>query len=414
MGKSFLNAFPAFKYKNYRLYFSGQLISLIGTWLQIVALGWLVLKMTNSAFWVGTVSALSTLPVLLFALFGGVIVDRFNKKKILYITQIIPMMLAFVLGFLTLFQKVNLVGVSVLAFLFGTVSALDNPARQAFVVEMVRREDLASAIALNSSIFNGARVIGPGIAGILIAAIGIGGTFIINGISFIAVIIALFFITSKKLLPQVHPHPVKAIKQGLSYSFSHPIIKTLLMFTGVISIFGWSYSTLMPVIAQNIFHQGPAVLGYLYSATGVGAVFAAIIISVLSKKLNPLVFILVGCLLFSLSVLSFTFIKNYIFALPVLFFVGFGLIMQFSIINSTIQHLVPDDIRGRVMSIYTLMFLGMFPIGSFQVGIIAERLGSIFAIRLGAIIVFAYGVYIFLNRDRLKEASYVLMASKES
>lgn len=408
-----LKAFPAFKHKNYRLFFSGQLISLVGTWLQIVALGWLVLELTNSAFWVGTISALSLLPVLIFGIFGGVIVDRYNKKMLLYITQTLSMILALILGFLTVFNLINLWEIGILAFLLGTVTALDHPARQTFVVEMVGKEDLASAIALNSTTFNASRVIGPGVAGILIKLIGTGGTFILNGLSFIAVIIALYFIKVSKESPKAHPHPMAAIKEGLRYSFTHPVIKMLLIFSAVTSIFGWSYSTILPVIVQNIYHKDAAALGYLYSATGAGALLSAFIVSAYSKKINPLVFILGGNTAFAVSLVLFSLTKSFLLALPILFVSGAGLIMQFSMINTTIQHMVSDNIRGRVLSIYTLMLFGMAPFGSFQIGIVADRFGSPFAIQLGALIVFAYGIYVFLNRNRVR-LSYKNYISKNS
>jgi len=408
-----LKAFPAFKYKNYRLFFSGQLISLVGTWLQIVALGWLVLELTNSAFWVGTISALSLLPVLIFGIFGGVIVDRYNKKTLLYITQALSMILALILGFLTVFNLINLWEIGILAFLLGTVTALDHPARQTFVVEMVGKEDLASAIALNSTTFNASRVIGPGVAGILIKLIGTGGTFILNGLSFIAVIIALYFIKVSKESPKVHPHPIAAIKEGLRYSFTHPVIKMLLIFSAVTSIFGWSYSTILPVIVQNIYHKDAAALGYLYSATGLGALLSAFIVSAYSKKINPLVFILGGNTAFAASLILLSLTKSFLLALPILFVSGAGLIMQFSMINTTIQHMVSDNIRGRVLSIYTLMLFGMAPFGSFQIGIVADRFGSPLAIQLGALIVFAYGIYVYLNRNRVR-LSYKNYISKNS
>ncbi len=204
--------FPALRNKNYQLYFMGQLVSLIGTWLQIVAQGWLVLELTNSVFLIGLVAAVSTLPTLLFSLFGGVIVDRFNKQKIITFTQTASMLLALVLGLLTVFKIINVWQIMILAFLLGVVNAVDMPARQAFVVEMVGKSDLASAIALNSGIFNGARVIGPSIAGILIGLVGTGGAFILNAASYLAVILALFYIKAKAIVHKNHPHPMLAIK----------------------------------------------------------------------------------------------------------------------------------------------------------------------------------------------------------
>jgi MFS family permease len=402
--KKFSSSFPALQSRNYKLYFGGQLFSLIGTWLQIVAEGWLVLKLTNSAFLIGLVAALATVPSLLFTLFGGVIVDRFPKRKILLLTQSCAMVLALIYGTLTLLNVINIWEIGLLAFLLGLVSAVDSPARQAFVSEMVTRDQLPSAIALNSGAFNSARVIGPGIAGILIAASGPGGAFIINGLSYICVIIALLKMRLKKAAPIKKQNALTAIKAGLSYSFSHPIIRTLIILTGISSIFGWSYTTLMPYIAHNKFHLDAAGLGSLYVATGCGALLATILISVFSKKVSPVVFIIGGNMLFAVSILLFSNISNLHIAWILLFIAGFGLISQFSTINTTIQSLVKDEFRGRVMSIYVLMFLGLAPIGNFEVGWLSEKWGTDFAISFGAIVVFLSGLTVFLARHKIREA----------
>lgn len=396
---SFFKVFPALKNRNFRLYFLGQLVSLIGTWLQIVAEGWLVFQMTHSAFMVGLVAAFATLPTLVFSLFGGVIVDRLPKRNILLFTQASSMLLALIYGFLVVFKLINIGEILSLAFLLGVVNALDAPARQAFVGEMVGREYLSSAIALTAGIWNGARVIGPSVAGILIAAVGVGGAFLINGISYIAVIIALILMRLVAIkIPDVHPHPLEAIRDGLGYSFSHPRIKNLLIFSAILSIFGWSFSTVMPVIAQNTFHVGAVGLGQLYSASGVGALLATIVVSAIGRKYNPLVFILGGNVIFALSLFLFTMTTNFFVALIFLFFAGVGLLITFPTINSTIQHLVEDKYRGRVLSIYTVTFLGFFPIGNFEVGLVSEHLGTNFAIRLGAFVILGAGFLLFLRR----------------
>ncbi len=399
----FVTALPALSSRNYQLYFGGQLVSLVGTWLQIVAQGWLVLNITHSAFWVGTVSALGLLPVLIFSLFGGVIVDRFYKRNILFFTQTSSMLLAFILGLLTIFGKITVFEISILAFLLGTVNALDAPARQAFVVEMVGKDKLSSAVALNAGVYNGARVIGPSIAGLLIALIGTGGAFLVNGISYIAVIVALFYIHVSTRLPSEHPKPLKAIKEGLSYSFSHPIIRSLLFFVAVMAIFGWSYSTILPVIVQNVFHRGAGTLGYFYAATGLGALLAAIIFSAFSQKFTTNLFIFGGSAIFLAGLFLFTLTRTVPLALLTLFLAGFGIILLSSTMNATIQHLTRDEYRGRVMSIYTLMFMGLFPIGSFQIGIVADLIGSMLAIQIGLIFVFLYAVYFFMERNKVIE-----------
>lgn len=399
---NFFSIFPALSNKNYQLYFSGQFVSLIGTWMQIVAQGWLVLKLTNSPFLIGLVAAIAAFPTLLFSIFGGLIVDKFPKRKILIFTQISAMVLAFILGILTIFKIVNVWEIAFLAFLLGVVNAIDIPARQSFVVELVGKENMPSAISINSGSFNGARVIGPSLAGILIGMIGVGGAFILNGLSYIAVIIALLKIKVADFAGKTHPNPLKAIEEGISYSYTHPIISTLLVFTAVVSIFGWSFTTILPVIVQDIFHMDATGLGYLYAAVGLGAVSGAISVSAFSKKVSALVFILGGNTLFSLAIILFTLSYSLPLALFSLFIAGFGLLSMFSMINSTIQNLVEDHFRGRVMSLYTVMFLGMAPFGSLQIGFLSQHLGTGFAIRVGAILCLLFGTLIFINREKIR------------
>lgn len=395
------SAFPALQNREYKLYFSGQLVSLIGTWLQIVAQGWLVLKLTNSAFQVGFVTALSTFPSLFLALFGGVIVDYFPKKNILLFTQTTAMILAFLLGILTILNVIAVWQISIIAFLLGVVNAVDAPARQAFVSETVTTEQLPSAIALNSGVFNAARVIGPSVAGLIIALIGVGGAFLLNGISYIAVVAALLAMKMQPNFTKKKLQAFTSIKEGLSYSFTHPILRTLIIFTGVSSVFGWSYTTIMPVIAQDEFHLGAAGLGYLYAASGLGSLLATFMISIFSKKISPMVFIFGGNTLFAVSILLFSFTTDLHFALPLLFFSGFGLLSQFAMMNTTIQQIVKSEFRGRVMSIYILMFVGLTPLGSFEVGLLSEKMGTDFAIRTGAAIVFLFGLVLFAYRNKI-------------
>jgi len=397
-------AFPALQNKNYKAYFSGQLISLIGTWLQIVSQGWLVLQLTNSALQVGIIAALSTLPSLFLTLFGGVIVDQFSKRKIILFTQTAAMVLAFTLGMLTLTGVVTVWMIGICAYLLGVVNAIDSPARQAFVSEIVTKEQLPSAIALNSGIFNAARVIGPSIAGLLIALIGTGGAFITNAITYIAVIWVL-----NKMQVIEPPHKkklevIKAIKDGLSYSFTHPIIRTLIIFTGVSSIFGWSYTTLLPIIARETFHLGAAGLGYLYAASGLGSLLSAILIATYSKKISPVTFIVGGSILFSISMILFSYTTHLYLALPLLFFSGLGLLSQFAMMNTTIQSLVRHTLRGRVMSIYILMFIGLIPLGSYQAGWLGEHYGTGFAIRTGAVIILLFSLMIIFYSKNIIRA----------
>lgn len=397
-------AFPAFKSRNFQLYFVGQLISLVGSWLQIVAEGWLVLQLTNSPFLIGLVTALATLPSLLFSLFGGVIVDRFPKKNILLFTQYAAMILALLYGALTISHFINIYEIMILAFLLGTVNAIDIPARQAFNIELVGKEGISSAIALNSGVFNAARVIGPGVAGLLIAWIGSGGAFLLNGFSYIAAIIALYLMHVTHTQSDVHSNPFVAIKEGIQYSFSHPVIRIMLIFTGIVSIFGWSYSTLMPFIARNTFGLNATGLGYFYAASGLGALIGSILISALSKKVSTTFFIIGGSILFCIALLFFTFVKTFPFAMIFLFLAGTGLLTQFATINTTIQHMVDDNVRGRVMSIYALMFLGLAPLGNFEIGLLADHFGSALAIQVGLVIVFLFTLYVFFQRNAIRKA----------
>jgi len=399
--KRMATAFPAFKYRNYKLYFTGQVISLVGFWLQIVAEGWLIFQLTHSPLWVGIIGAVSTIPSLFLSLIGGVIVDRMSKKKILIATQTAALVLALLLGFLVQFNLMNVWYLTILAFFLGVVDAIDTPARQAFVVELVGKEDLSSAIALNSGMFNFARVLGPSIAGILIGVIGLFGAFYINAISFIPAIIAINMLIVSKMPERVHPHPMEAIKEGVRYSYNHTTIRILMIFAAVVTIFGWSYSTLLPVMVENIFHKGATELGYMYAASGVGSLLATALISAFSKKVKETTFIFSGSAIFGIGILLFTLTSSFYIALLFLFLIGFGLTMQFSVINVVIQHLVSDEIRGRVMSIYTVMFLGMSPFGSFLIGALADKFNSDHAIQIGISVVALFVVYVFINREKL-------------
>jgi MFS family permease len=394
-------AFPALQNRNYRIYFFGQFFSLIGTWLQIVAQGWLVLQLTSSPFLIGLVAALATAPSLLFSLFGGVVVDRFSKKKILYFTQSASMALALTLGVITNAGEATVPVIGTIAFLMGTVNAVDAPARQSLVPELVQKAHLPSAIALNSGIFNAARVIGPGLAGLLIAWVGIGGAFIANGLSYIAVLVALWFVRIWEQPAARALHPLAAIREGITYSFSHPVIRVVLLFVGAISIFGWSYTTIMPVIARESYGLDAKGLGYLYSATGLGALLATYLVGSKGGKVSPLIFILGGNTLFACSLLVFSFIPHFTLALVLLFFIGLGLLSQSSMSNTLVQGMVKQEFRGRVMSMYILMFLGMAPIGNFWIGYLTEHLGVEGAFRINAAIVFLTGLFIFLKRRRI-------------
>lgn len=397
-----LSAFPAFASKNYRLFFGGQLISLVGTWLQVVAEGWLVTVITNSAFWIGMVAAAASLPVLLFSLFGGVIVDRYNKKKILYFTQGASLLLAFIYGVLIITGLINIYEVLVLAFLLGCVTALDLPARQSFVAEMVSRDKMSSAIALNSSMFNGARVIGPSIAGFLIALFGTGGAFILNSLSFIPVIVSIHFIKPLAQEVRTYPHPIVAMKQGILYAARHPVLRDFLIISGIISIFGWSYTIILPLLVKNFYHQNAAGLGYFFAASGFGALLGSFFVSAMSKKISEIKLILFGGTLFAFSLFLFAFTPPILIALAFIFLTGFGIFTLFMTMNIIIQHAVSNEYRGRVMSIYMLVFVGFMPFSSLEIGFLSEHIGITTALQINAVLAFFATCFLFYKQRHTK------------
>ncbi len=399
--------FPALKHENYRYYFQGQLVSLSGSWMQIVAQGWLVFQLTNSPFMVGLVSALQHMPVLFFGVFGGVIVDRFDKQKLILLTQGASLVLALILGILTITGYINVWTVMVFAFLLGLVNALDTPARQSLIIEMVGKEHMPSAIALNVGSFNSARVFGPALAGILIARLGVGMSFIVNALTFLGPIVALKSMKLNLLAPpKTNQHPLLAIKQGLRYSYHHPIIKMVLIFTAVTSIFGWSYVSMLPVVAQRVFNQDSSGLGLLYSSFGVGAVLGTIFISAFNNRYSVKKLLLGGSFLFTIALFAFTLTTNFPLALVFMFFSGAGIAAQMALMQSIIQNNVENNLRGRVMSIFVTAHQGMLFLGNFQIGWVAEHIGSRPAIAIGATIIFLFSVYLYLTFTKLENIEY--------
>lgn len=392
--------FPAFKYKNYRIFFAGQSISLIGTWMQMVAQGYFVFQLTGSAYLVGLTAAVGQLPATFFSLIAGTIVDKYPKKIILQITNILSFLLSLTLGILIISGKIDIVSLTIFAFLMGLINSLSQPARIAVIPELVEKEHIKAATAMNMAMFNSARIIGPAVAGWLILAFGVGWAYFLNGLSFLAPLIAFQFIKFHPHIKPAHQSTVSAIKEGLSYAAHHKLIKYLLLYLGIISIFGWSYTTILPVIAERVFSQGASGLGLLFSAAGAGSVLGAIFVSAASHKVNSKKLILFGGLFFGLNLLLFAQTQNFYLALPLLFMAGFGLTAQNATIQSAIQHSVDNHIRGRVVSIQTLMLMGLHPIGSYQIGLIAENKGSQFAVGVGAIVILLSALLLFLKTPK--------------
>jgi len=407
-----LSAFPAFESQNFRRYFPGQVISMIGTWMQMVAQGWLVFEITGSAFDVGLAAAASTLPTLFLSLIGGVIVDRYPRRIILLWTQSAAMLLAFVLGLFAVTGTVSLWIILVLSFLLGGVNALNVPALQAFLSEIVKREHLASAIAMNSAIYNVSRVIGPALAGMLIASTGTGAAFLVNGFSFFAVLISLVSMKDlpQKIIDKISRNPLLEIRDGLSYAWRHPVIRTSILYIAIISIFAWSYVTMLPVIAKKTFGMGASGMGYLYGVSGVGSVVGTVLVSIYSRKVDRLVFIAGGTILFALALIGFTFTSRLPVALLFLFFGGFGLVSAVSTISATIQGAVDDRFRGRVMSLYMMVFMGFMPIGNLEIGYLSEHFGTGIAIRFGCLVTMVAAIVLVIysrgsNKSFLKPVS---------
>jgi MFS family permease len=376
----------AFRHRNFRLFFSGQLISLTGTWMQAIAQSWLVYSLTGSSLLLGAVGFAGQIPVFLFAFLGGAVADRYKRHFVVIATQTAAMILAFVLAALTLLGVVQIWHVFLLATLVGVVNAFDMPARQAFVVEMVGKQDLMNAIALNSSMFNSARIMGPAIAGILVAGIGEGWCFFANGVSYVAVIIGLLMM---KIQPRVRPaHSGSALSQiveGFHYVRRSEPIRALLLLLGIASAVGMPYAILMPIFADKILHGGARGLGILMGTSGVGALIGALFLAGRPNVWGLGRLTGYSCASFGISLILFAFSRSLWLSALFLMPVGFSMMVQLGSVNTLIQHMVPDQLRGRVMAFHSMMFMGMAPFGSFIAGLIAERLGAPVTVALGAI-----------------------------
>lgn len=359
-------------------------MSLIGTWMQSVAQGWLVLTLTDSAFLLGLVGAIGSLPILFLALPGGVAADRFDKRRLLIATQSTAMVLALTLAALTHFQLVRIWQVVVLAAVSGSVFAFDAPSRQAFTIELVGKDDLLNAIALNSAIFNAARILGPALAGVLIGFIGMAGCFFINGLSFLAVIAGLWLIKREK--PKANPRSSawREMREGLLYAWSRPIIRLLVTIVAVFSIFGMPYTMLMPIFARDILGVGARGLGFLMTANGVGALAGALGLATLGKSQARGRLVLAAGIVFSLALAAFSLSRSFFLSLVLLPLVGWAMVSQTATINTLLQTAVPDGLRGRVMSLFTFVFMGMMPFGSLLAGAAAQRFGAPAALQAGA------------------------------
>jgi MFS family permease len=391
----FWKTFRSLRHRNFRLYWIGQMISLIGTWMQSMAQGWLVFRLSNSPFLLGVVGAFASLPVFFFSLPAGVLADRVKKRKLLIWTQTGAMILAFVLALLTYTHLVKVWHVMILAMCLGLVNAFDMPTRQSFVKEMVGQEDLLNAIALNSFIFNAARILGPAAAGILISLAGEAGCFFANGLSFLAVIAGLMLMRMQDLVFVSNNHTfLTSFKQGFSYIRGNKRALALIIMVSAMSIFGFSYAVLMPVFARDIVKAGPSGLGFLMAAIGIGAITAGL--GLASRKgEEKLKYMQAGVFVFFISVFAFSFSHTLLLSLLLLVATGWGMISIVATCNTLLQEIIPDELRGRVMSFYTMMFMGTMPIGSFIAGTLGQTLGVIWAVRIGSILCLSISLFLF-------------------
>ena len=369
--------FRPLQYRNYRLFFYGQSISLIGTWIQRIAVPWMVYNMTGSVLLLGLVGFAGQIPTFILAPFAGVLIDRWDRYKILIVAQILAMIQSLVLAFLVFNHSIEVWHVILLSIFLGCINAFDMPARQSFVVDMIEdKKDLGNAIALNSSMFNSARLIGPSVAGILISVTGEGICFLINGLSYIFVIVFLLKMNiSPREIKAKSAQAFKGFKEGFKYTFGFLPIRSILLLLSLVSLMGMPFTVLMPVFAKTILHGGSHTFGFLMGAMGLGALISAIYMA--SRKsvrgLENIVPLFAG--LFGVGLIVFSFTHFFLISMTLMVIVGLGMIMQTTACNTILQTIVDDDKRGRVMSFYTMAFMGTAPLGSLYAGVMASRIG---------------------------------------
>ncbi len=387
--------FRAMRHRNFRLYIFGQSISLIGSWMQSTAQAWLVYELTRSSFWLGMIGFLGSMPLMVLSVFAGAVADRWPKRGLLILTQVVAMMLAFIFAALVWGNLITITWIGGLALGLGIVTAFEWPTRQAFVVELVGKDDLANGIALHSAVFNSARLLGPALGGALIALIGIAWCFFINGISYLAVIAGLWMMR----LPRrsFTSAATSSIRKSLGESFSYvrqtrPVLGLLLL-VAMVTIFGWSFSVLLPVFAGEILKGDALTLGKLLSAMGSGALLSALTVAAIGNRIAPRRILFSGLAILVISVCCFAVSKSLYWSIGLLVLVGFGLITFYVTANTALQRRVPDHLRGRAMGIYAVAFGGLMPIGSLQAGIMAEKFGAVWTVIIGAAIC-AIGGYV--------------------
>ena len=386
-GVTWRDTFAALKHRNFRLFFVGQLVSLTGSWMQYTAQGWLVYQLTGSKVLLGTVAAVGSLPMLLLSVWGGSLADRHPKRTVVLSTQTGMMLLAFVFAALVWSGHIQPWHILVLAALGGVAMAFDMPARQAFMVEMTSREDLMNAVSLNSSIVNGARVVGPAVAGVLMAQVGMTWCFLLNGLSFIAVLAGLLMMRLPRFVPPAEPTSTgRHVLEGFAYVAGHRRVRILLLLFAVVGIFGWSYSVLLPAYATDILHVGERGYGALLSANGLGALLGALTVATYGNRVRSRLMILGGLWLFSAMLLLLAVVRWFPLVLACMAVGAWGMLLYFATTNTLIQTSVSDAMRGRVMGIWALVFGGMMPIGGLESGLLSQAVGVPWTVAVGALV----------------------------
>ena len=405
--------FRSLKHRNFRLFFSGQIISLVGTWMQNIAQAWLIYRLTGSSVLLGVLGFVSQIPIFLLSPLAGLVADRWPRRRVIIATQAASMLLAFMLAALTLTGRIRLGEIIVLATLLGVVNAFDVPARQSFLIDMVGREDLLNAIALNSSMFNGARVAGPAIAGLLVAWIGEGWCFFANGVSYLAVIAGLFMMRIKKTRA-AHDgvSPIEKLREGFRFVRHTTPIRALLLLVGLVSFMALPFSVLMPIFAGRILGGGASAYGNLMGAVGVGALCGALALAMRQQLRGLGNVVAYSAMGLGVSLILFSASRLYWVSLAALVLAGLTMMMQFTSTNTLIQAMVPDRLRGRVMALYAMMFLGMAPIGSLLAGAIADHVGAPITVALGGLASFAGGLVFARKWPAMRAPARELVAAQ--
>jgi MFS family permease len=396
---------PLIIHRNFRIFWSGQTLSLIGTWMQSVASGWLALQLSNSAFIVGLVSAAGSFPVLVLSLYGGVIADRYNKLKLVTIAQALLLVQALALWWFTVSNHLTIGWLLGLTTLNGLISAFEIPARQSFIVELVGREDLIDAIALNSGGFNLARIVGPSIAALVIGTLGLHWCFAFNSFSYLAVLAGLFLIRLPPWERSAQTQSsLEGLKEGFAYVRETPVVAVLIRVIGVYAIFGLPILAMMPVIARDILRTNAAGYGFLLTCVGIGALTGALSLAWLGRRVHRGKLFIISSYSFAGALIVFCLLPwhSLHIAAAVLIVIGFAMLLNGALANGLLQSIVPDELRGRVISVYILVYVGLAPIGSFLAGIAANTFGVLWAIGGGAALMLSYAGWMFSKHPELR------------